>query len=144
MPNNLKSLLCNGLRMLVYGFHGVGFLVWVGQTTFSRPAFEAPAVVAGVLYNVFVVAGPVFEVPKGEVAIPAKWYQIGRVQFSLRRHVHRYQVMSFKLPIRAACEAVGALQGSIAKSTPPRGPGRTEDHSHGAGKQAVNHAAPAR
>lgn len=113
MPNNLKALLCNGLRMLVYGFHGVGFLVWRTQTTFSRPAFEAPAVVAGVLYNVFVVASPALEMPEGKMAIPAKWYQIGRVQFSLRRHVHRYQVVGFKLPIRAARKAVGALKGPV-------------------------------
>lgn len=144
MPNNLKALLCNGLWMLVYGFHGVGFLVWVGQTTFSRPAFEAPAVVAGVFDDVFVVASPALEMPKREMAIPAQWYQIGGVQFSLRRHVHRYQVVGFKLPIRAACQAIGALQNSVAKSAPPRRPGRPEYHSHGAGEQAVNHAAPAR
>ena len=144
MPNNLKALLYNGLRMLVYGFHGVGFLVWVGQTTFSRPAFKAPAVVARVFYNVFVVASPVFKMPEGEVAIPAQWYQIGGVQFSFRCNVHRYQVVGFKVPIRAARQAVGALKGSVAKSTPPRRPGRPEYHSHGAGEQAVNHAAPAR
>ena len=144
MPNNLKALLYNGLRMLVYGFHGAGFLVWVGQTTFSRPAFEAPTVSAGVLYNVFVVAGPRLQVPEGKVAIPAQWHQIGGVQFSFRCNVHWYQVMGFELPIRTAREAVGALQGSVAKSTPPRGPGRPEYHPHGAGKQAVNHAGPAR
>jgi hypothetical protein len=77
MPNNLKALLCNGLRMLVYDFHGVGFVVWRTQTTFSWPAFKAPAVVAGVLNHVFVVASPALEMPKREVAIPAKWYQIG-------------------------------------------------------------------
>lgn len=144
MPNNLKALLCNGLWMLVYDSHGVGFLVWRTQTTFSRPAFEAPAVVAGVFNNVFVVAGPALEMAKREMAIPAQWYQIGGVQFPFRRNVHRYQVMGFKLPIRAARQAVGALKGSVAKSTPPRRPGRPEYHSHGAGEQAVNHAAPAR
>lgn len=77
MPNNLKALRCNGLRMLVYDFHGVWFLVWVGQTTFSGPAFKAPAVIPGVLNYVFVVAGPRFQVPEDKVAIPAKRYQVG-------------------------------------------------------------------
>jgi hypothetical protein len=81
MPNNLKALYCNGLRMLVYGFHGVGFLVWRTQTTFSGPAFKAPAVIAGVLNYVFVVAGPILEVAKREVTIAAKRYQVGRFQF---------------------------------------------------------------
>jgi hypothetical protein len=144
MPNNHKALRCNGLRMLVYDFHGVGFLVWRTQTTFSGPAFEAPAVVAGVLNHVFVVAGPALEMPKREVTIPAKRYQIGRFQFQLRRDVYRYQVMGFKVPIRAACQTIGALKGPVAKSTPPRGPRRPEDHSHGGSKQAVNHAAPAK
>jgi len=79
MPNNLKALLCNGLRMLVYDSNGVGFLVWASQTTFSGPAFKAPAVGSSVLYNVFVVAGPVLKMPEGEVAIPAQWHQIGGV-----------------------------------------------------------------
>ena len=144
MPNSLKSLLCNNLQMLVYGFHKVGFLVWVGQTTFSGPAFKAPAVGSGVLYNVFVVAGPALEMPKREVAIPAKRYQVCRVKLPLRRHVHRYQVVGFKLPIRAACEAVGAPERSVAKSAPPRGSRRAEYHPHGRREQAVNHAAPAR
>ena len=144
MPNRLKALLCNGLRMLVYGFHGVGFLVWRTQTTRSGPAFKAPAVNAGILDNVFVVAGPALEMPKREMAIPAQWHQIGWVQFSFRRHVHRYQVVGFEVPIRAACEAVGALKRSVAQGAPSRGPGRPEYHSHGAGEQAVNHAAPAR
>lgn len=144
MPNNIRALLCNGLRMLVYDFHGVGFLVWRTQTTFSGPAFKAPAVGSGVLYYVFVVAGPTLEMPEGEVAIPAQWHQIGGVQFPFRCNVHRYQVVGFKVPIRAACEAVGALKGSVAKGAPPRGPRRAKDHSHGAGEQAVNHVAPAK
>jgi len=89
--------------MLVYDFHGVGFLVWVGQTTFSRPAFKAPAVVAGVLNHVFVVAGPALEMPKREVTISAKRYQVGGLQFQFRRDVYRYQVVRFKVSIRAAC-----------------------------------------
>jgi hypothetical protein len=65
--------------MLVYDFHGIGFVVWVGQTTFSGPAFKAPAVVPSVLNYVFVVAGPRFQVPKREVTISAKRHQIGRL-----------------------------------------------------------------
>ena len=84
-----------------------------GPNNLSRPAFKAPAVVAGVLYNVFVVAGPALEVPEGKVAIPAKWYQIGRVQFLFRGDVHRYEVVGFKLPIRAACQTIGAPERSV-------------------------------
>lgn len=144
MPNNLKALLCNGLRMLVCSFHEVGFLVWPTQTTFSRPAFKAPAVGSGVLDNVFVVAGPVLEMTKREVAIPAQCDQIGWVQFTLRRNMHRYQVVGFEVPIRAAGETIGAFKRSIPQSAPTGSPGSAEDHSHGASEQAVNHAAPAR
>ena len=134
MPNNLKALRCNGLRMLVYDFYGVGFVVWRTQTTFSGPAFKTSAVVPSVLNYVLVIAGPRFQVPKREVTIPAKRYQVGGFQFQFRRDVYRNQVVGFKVSIRAACQTIGALQGSVAEGTPPRGPRRPEDHSHGAGE----------
>lgn len=115
-----------------------------GPNNVLGPAFKAPAVVAGVLNYVFVVAGPALEMAKREVTIPAKRHQIGWVQFPFRRNVHRYQVVGFKLPIRAARQTIGAFKRSIAKSAPTGSPRRPEDHSHGAGKQSVNHAAPAR
>jgi len=110
----------------------------------SWPAFKTPAVVAGVLNYVFVVAGPALKMPKREVTIAAKRYQVGGFQFQFRRNVHRYQVVGFKLPIRAACQTIGALQGPVAKGAPPRGSRRPEYHPHGGSEQAVNHAAPAK
>ena len=76
--------------MLVYDFHGVGFVVWVGQTTFSGPAFEAPPVVPSVLNYVLVVASPALEMSEGEVTISAKRHQVGGLQFQFRRDVYRY------------------------------------------------------
>ena len=80
-----------------------------GPNNVLRPAFKAPAVVPRVLNYVFVVAGPTLEMPKREVTIAAKRYQVGGFQFKFRRDVHRYQVVRFKVSIRAACQTIGAF-----------------------------------